>query len=94
MPLCKVIERLDAEKSLTESAPTPTLTYCQRNKSDNDIFVSNLRHHLQELIHSPMEEHKACLKSTFQKIMGKFSERTTIPTEGEKSLPLETTAKN
>ncbi|CAK9162340.1 unnamed protein product [Ilex paraguariensis] len=85
---------MDVEKNLTESAPTPTATYCRRNKSDNGSFASNLRDHLHEFIHSPMEEHKACLKANFQKIMGKFSERTTGPKEGENSLPLDTTVKN
>ncbi|KAM7516252.1 hypothetical protein LguiA_005835 [Lonicera macranthoides] len=75
-------------------APAPTFTSCRKNKSENASFVADLKDHFTEFIHRPMDEHKACIKSTYHKIAGKFSEKVSMGKKDEESAPLGTTVKN
>ncbi|TKY70385.1 hypothetical protein E2542_SST06675 [Spatholobus suberectus] len=45
------------------------VSFCQRKKSENGSFVSNLRNHFHEFIHASADEHKTCLRNTIQKIL-------------------------
>ncbi|KAG2376101.1 uncharacterized protein HKW66_Vig0157450 [Vigna angularis] len=46
----------------------PRFSFCQRKKSRNGSFVSNLRNHFHEFMHASADEHKTCLRNTIQKV--------------------------
>ncbi|XWS45417.1 hypothetical protein CRYUN_Cryun15aG0135000 [Craigia yunnanensis] len=64
-------ERNQAETQTPESESAPGSTsLCQRVKSgENAGFVANMWNHFSEFIHASMDEHKACFKETFQKVI-------------------------
>ncbi|RDX99091.1 hypothetical protein CR513_17907, partial [Mucuna pruriens] len=67
-----VLARMDSNNKQTdEKRPVNSaskVSFCQRNKSGNGSFVSNLRNHFHEFIHASADEHKTCLRNTIQKI--------------------------
>ena len=55
-------------KQTDEKRPASRDSFCQRKKSENGSFVSNLRNHFHEFIHASADEHKTCLRITIQKV--------------------------
>ncbi|XVF59627.1 hypothetical protein PTKIN_Ptkin07bG0291000 [Pterospermum kingtungense] len=47
---------------------------CQRKFDENAGFVANMRNQWSEFIHAPMDERKACLKETYQKVINSWDE--------------------
>ncbi|CAJ1930132.1 unnamed protein product [Sphenostylis stenocarpa] len=72
------------------------VSFCQRKKSDNGSFVSQLRNHFHEFIHASADEHKTCLRSTIQKIVDAsklFGKNGDSTNEGD-SVPLQSSTKH
>ncbi|KAK7406699.1 hypothetical protein VNO78_08329 [Psophocarpus tetragonolobus] len=72
------------------------VSFCQRRKSENGSYVSNLRKHFHEFIHASADEHKTCLSNTIQKILNAskaFGKNGDSTNEGD-SVPLQSSAKN
>ncbi|KAL2348518.1 hypothetical protein Fmac_002518 [Flemingia macrophylla] len=73
MILCQVVAPMDSNNKQTDEKPpinsASRVSFCQRNKSGNGSFVSNLRNHFHEFIHASADEHKTCLRNTIQKIL-------------------------
>ncbi|KAK7307535.1 hypothetical protein VNO77_40696 [Canavalia gladiata] len=96
-----VLARMGSNNKQTDEKLTVNtssrVTFCQRNKSENGSFVSNLRNHFHEFIHASVDEHKRCLRNTIQKIFlaskifGKNGDSTN---EGENSVPLQSSTRN
>lgn len=64
-----MLARMDSNNKQTdEKRPASRDSFCQRKKSENGSFVSNLRNHFHEFIHASSDEHKRCLRNTIQKV--------------------------
>ncbi|PSS36475.1 Exocyst complex component exo84 like [Actinidia chinensis var. chinensis] len=75
---------MEIQNSPNESKPlspeqSSIVGSCRKNMSENASFVSNLRDHIHEFMSTPLEGHKACLKTTIQKIIAKFPTRNSSP---------------
>ncbi|KAG4973350.1 hypothetical protein AAZX31_11G066600 [Glycine max] len=82
--------------SNNEKRPASRVSFCQRKKSGNGSFVSNLRNHFHEFIHASSDEHKRCLRNTIQKILDAskiFGKNGDSTNEGE-YVPLQSSTKN
>lgn len=51
----------------SESAPVST-SLCERKFDENSGVMTNIRIRMSDFIHAPMDERKACLKETYQKV--------------------------
>ncbi|KAG5061080.1 hypothetical protein AAZX31_01G163300 [Glycine max] len=96
-PFLKVLARMDSNNKQTdEKRPASRDSFCQRKKSENGSFVSNLRNHFHEFIHASADEHKTCLRNTIQKILNAskiFGKDRDSTNEGD-SVPLQSSTKN
>nr|DAD21646.1 TPA_asm: hypothetical protein HUJ06_023109 [Nelumbo nucifera] len=63
---------MESQKNQSESRPisaaTPPITSCRKKKSEDANFLKDLRDHIDEFIHTSMEEHETCFKKTIQKV--------------------------
>ena len=67
------LARMDSNnKQIDEQQPVKSasrvFSFCQRKKSENGSFVSNLRNHFHDFIHASADEHKTCLRNTIRKV--------------------------
>lgn len=68
------LARMDSNNMQTDEQQQPVksasrvFSFCQRKKSGNGSFVSNLRNHFHDFIHASADEHKTCLRNTIQKV--------------------------
>ncbi|KAF5951655.1 hypothetical protein HYC85_009599 [Camellia sinensis] len=87
-------EKIQPEKQpLPAAATKPAITSCRKKKSEDATFLADLRDHIDEFIHSSMDEHKTCFKNTIQKMFGMskvVAERSSDMKEVESSVPLQT----
>ncbi|CAL5378495.1 unnamed protein product [Camellia sinensis] len=97
--LKQVLPKMDPEKIQPEKQPSPAaatkpaITSCRKKKSEDATFLADLRDHIDEFIHSSMDEHKTCFKNTIQKMFGMskvVAERSSDMKEVESSVPLQT----
>ncbi|QCD91027.1 ADP-ribosylation factor-like 2 [Vigna unguiculata] len=96
----KVLARMDSNnKQIDEQQPVKSasrVSFCQRKKSDNGSFVSNLGYHFHEFIQASADEHKTCLRNTIQKILDAsnfFGKNDRSTNEGD-SVPLHKSTKD
>ncbi|KDP24351.1 hypothetical protein JCGZ_25647 [Jatropha curcas] len=87
-----------ANNPITESEgtsiPLPNKSFCQRSDSENGGFVSVLRTHFHEFVHSSMDDHKTCLRTIFHKAYGRLKNlggNSLSANEVASSLPLSNT---
>lgn len=50
------------------AATNPATTSCRKKKSEEATFLEDVKDHIDEFIHSSMDEHKTCFKKTIQKV--------------------------
>ncbi|KAK7367401.1 hypothetical protein VNO80_09413 [Phaseolus coccineus] len=94
------LARMDSNNMQTDEQQQPVKSaprvFCQRKKSGNGSFVSNLRNHFHDFIHASADEHKTCLRNTIQKILEAsnfFGKNGHSTNEGD-SVPLQSSTKN
>nr|KYP66765.1 hypothetical protein KK1_013075 [Cajanus cajan] len=82
------------EKRAVNSASR--VSFCQRKKSGNGSFVSNLRNHFHEFIHASADEHRTCLRNTIQKILNasKIFGKNGDSTDQGDSVPFQSSTRN
>ncbi|XVF59501.1 hypothetical protein PTKIN_Ptkin07bG0280800 [Pterospermum kingtungense] len=84
---------METQKS-QPAAPAPVVASCRKKKNEEATFLQDVKDHIDEFIHSSMDEHKTCFKNTIQKMfrMSKVvGERSAESKEVESVLPLRTT---
>ncbi|PSS26042.1 Formin-1 like [Actinidia chinensis var. chinensis] len=50
------------------AAAKPGIVSCRKKKSEEATFLEDLKDHVDEFIHTSMDEHKSCFKKTIQKV--------------------------
>lgn len=58
---------MDAQKS--ETVAKPVVASCRKKKSDDAIFLQDVKDHIDEFIHASVDEHKTCFTKTIQKVI-------------------------
>ncbi|KAL1208149.1 hypothetical protein V5N11_034871 [Cardamine amara subsp. amara] len=54
----------------SQTKPEATSSCRKRVKDDNATYFANLKDRMDEFIHASMDDHKACFKTTMNKIFG------------------------
>ncbi|GFQ06670.1 hypothetical protein PHJA_002811000 [Phtheirospermum japonicum] len=80
-----------------DAVSTPVTKSCSKRQYDeHKSFLCNLKNHFQEFIDTPMKDHKECFKLTWEKMVDKFSPKTTSPEEelGNHNTDLQPASRN
>ncbi|KAI3665470.1 hypothetical protein L6452_44097 [Arctium lappa] len=65
----------NAENTPDQVVTNPIATkFCERKRSEEGGFIGNAKEYMKSFIHAPLNEHKACFKATWHKMIGRLQE--------------------